>query len=209
ANKKWLETQNEAGYFLRNYQKNWSYYQKNPFLYIEDEQSEPKIHIVGTAKNVGQAKFVGELLSKRNHSEKTAWVLADENVLPIALQSIPENIEQLNITMGYPLKEVPLSHLFYAIFKLHLGTATNFYYKNVLAVLHHPYLSKIAPNSLFLNSIWRIMVFRFYLCFRRVKMEMNYLKYVWKLQVSCSKKQKVSNENLPIDLSRFSINYSF
>ncbi|MBS9766252.1 MAG: PD-(D/E)XK nuclease family protein [Flavobacteriaceae bacterium] len=147
ANKKWLETQNEAGYFLRNYKKNWNYYQKNPFLYIENELSEPKIHIVGTAKNIGQAKFVGELLSEREHSQKTAWVLADENVLPIALQSIPENVEQLNITMGYPLREVPLSHLFYAIFKLHLSNATNFYYKNVIEILRHPYLSKIAPNS--------------------------------------------------------------
>ncbi len=158
ANSKWLETQNEAGYFLRKYQKTWKYYEKNPFLYIENELSEPKFHIIGTAKNVGQVKYVGELLSKQKNTEKTAWILADENLLPIALQSIPKNIDQLNITMGYPLKEVPLSHLFHAIFKLHLSVqnkkSRQFYYKNVIDILHHPYLNKISPNSLKIaNSI--------------------------------------------------------
>ena len=44
-----------------------------------------------------------DLTAKNAHH--TAVVLADENLLMPVLTSLPENIGDINITMGYPLKQ--------------------------------------------------------------------------------------------------------
>ena len=51
-------------------------------------------------KNNTQIKYVGELLAGFNKFNETALVLADENLLPITLNSLPNNVENINITMG-------------------------------------------------------------------------------------------------------------
>lgn len=157
APKSLLATKNEAGNFLRKHKSTWKYYQKHPFLLTEEKKSTPQnIQTIGIAKNVGQAKYVGELLAKKSNFRDTAWVLADENMLPIALQSIPKNVESINITMGYPLKDVPLAYLFQGFFKMHLykqnEKSDTFYYKNVLELLQHPYLYKIEEKCLKIAS---------------------------------------------------------
>lgn len=60
-------------------------------------------------KNVGQVKQIGAILKdefKLNNGDlsNTAVVLGDENQLTPILNSIPANIEHINITMGLPLK---------------------------------------------------------------------------------------------------------
>jgi len=58
--------QNKTGYFIRKFKEKWSYYKSNPFEWIFDEFSQEKnIHIIGTAKSIGQAKTVGEILEKQ------------------------------------------------------------------------------------------------------------------------------------------------
>lgn len=154
APKSILAAENEAGFFLRKYKNTWNYYQKHPFLFVDGKEKEQQqnINIIGVAKNVGQIKYIGELLSKQSEFKKMAWVLADENILPIALQSIPKNVESINITMGYLLRDVPLSFLFKAFFKMHFyqqnEASKTFYYKSVLDLLQHPYMYKIDNKCL-------------------------------------------------------------
>ena len=54
---------------------------------------------------------MGELLSKISDQElkNTAVVLADENLLNPLLQSLPNNVKKINITMGVSLKSFPIS----------------------------------------------------------------------------------------------------
>ncbi|MGV8945448.1 MAG: PD-(D/E)XK nuclease family protein [Lutibacter sp.] len=151
ANESFFNDSNEAGVFLRKYKKEWTYYQENPFLWINNEKSIQKnIHLIGAPKNIAQIKYAGELLAKLENFDKTALVLADENLLPLTLNSLPNNVKNINITMGYPLKDIPLASLFDALFKLHLNQykfnkeeSNEFYYKDVLSVLNNPFLNKL------------------------------------------------------------------
>ncbi len=147
---------NEAGVFLRKYKSEWAYYQKNPFLWINNEElTNQNINLIGAPKNSTQIKYAGELISKLENFNKTALVLADENLLTLALNSLPNNVKNINITMGYSLKDIPIASLFDSLFKLHLNQQKFnkknehlFYYKDVLNVLNDPFLNKLYNETL-------------------------------------------------------------
>jgi ATP-dependent helicase/nuclease subunit B len=145
-----LENSNEAGVFLRKYKMEWPYYKNNEFLWVDDELTYDKnVQIIGAPKNNSQIKYVGELISKIQNFNKTALVLAEENLLSLTLNSLPHNVDSINITMGYPLKDIPIASLFEKLFKLHLNqqkfsnTAIKFYYKDVLNMLNDSFLNQI------------------------------------------------------------------
>ncbi len=159
-------TNHQAGKFIRKYKNEWRYYEKNKIKNIGDTFSNPKnIQVVGAAKNTTQIKYMGEVLKNSTSLADTALVLADETLLPIALNSLPKNIEAINITMGYPLKDVPTTSLLFAIFQLHISqeklqkkAENEFYHKDVIRFLKHPsvynlihdiedFTSKIAKNN--------------------------------------------------------------
>jgi len=140
ADKYYLENPiQEAGKFLRIHQK-----REKEFNWVFDNllQDSKEINIYGISGNVAQAKLIGDLLSKKAKSEairNTAIVLSDENLLMPVLESIPEGIDQLNITMGYPLSNSIFYHFFESIAALHYKKTKNtigggFYYKDVLGL---------------------------------------------------------------------------
>ncbi|HET8808894.1 MAG TPA: PD-(D/E)XK nuclease family protein [Flavobacteriaceae bacterium] len=146
------DAQHGASFFIRNNKATWSYYQenKNPFNWIKENYQFPKnIEITGVPKNVGQAKHVGSILSKLSEAEleKTAVVLADEGLAPVILNSLPNNISDLNLTLGLPLEKTPLASLFELLFKIHVSSPTVFYHKEVFEILNHPAIVSISKKS--------------------------------------------------------------
>ncbi|WP_237277303.1 PD-(D/E)XK nuclease family protein [Tenacibaculum ovolyticum] len=141
--KTFYEANHQAGSFLRKYKKHWKYYEKNSIQTIKEYFSEPKnIQVIGASKNITQIKYAGEILSKLPNQNNTALVLADETLLPITLNSLPKNVEAINITMGYPLKDIPTTSLVLAIFqlfnnqeKLKKQEVNHFYHKDVVRFL--------------------------------------------------------------------------
>lgn len=155
ANKDMMQAKNVSGKFLRNYQNNWAYYKTNPFLWIDSKNTEQEIEIIGAPKNISQLKYAGELLQGFKNFNNTALVLADENLLSLAVNSLPNTISGVNITMGYPLKEIPLANLFESIFKMHLNQqkfdkkqVNEFYFKDVLNLLNNSFLNKNNAKTL-------------------------------------------------------------
>ncbi len=132
-------TYHEASLFLRTYKEQWGYYKSNAFKWVHDNFSKEKdIKLIGVPKNVGQAKSVGKILAgiSKSDIEKTAVVLADENLLQPILNSLPNTIESINITMGLPLKEVPIASFFELLFTLHKNkNPKGIYFKSLLEVL--------------------------------------------------------------------------
>lgn len=61
----------------------------------------PEIHVVKVASSAGQAKRLPDILSK---GEDFAIVLPDENLLIPVLNSIPDDIKDINVTMGLPMR---------------------------------------------------------------------------------------------------------
>jgi hypothetical protein len=139
-----------ASHFIRKYLKEWSYFQKNPPQFIANHFTEDKnFQLVEVQKNIGQAKFVGELLGQLSESElqNTAIVLGDEDLLIPLLYSLPPGLQNVNITMGVSLKNFPAVHFFELLFSLHHKRSELFYYKQISALLSHPIGSRLFPNS--------------------------------------------------------------
>lgn len=144
----------EAGYFLRNLKKKW---ENSAFNWIGNDfkESSKTIRITGVPLHIGQAKYCGELLgeisSDTTKTEETAVVMMDEQLLIPLLNSLPENLNELNISMGLPLRKTPLFDLLDTIFRMHLNmerfsqtARTNsgkFYFRDVLKILQHPYIA--------------------------------------------------------------------
>lgn len=144
------DPKHSASYFIRKYIKEWKYFQNNPPIIHSDNFKQPKhIQLVEVQKNIGQAKYVGELLSELSDEEikKTAIVLGDENLLVPLLYSLPENVKNINVTMGVALKNFPAVVFFELLFSIHLRDTDNLYYKDILSILNHPLASKFLPNA--------------------------------------------------------------
>ncbi len=64
----------------------------------------PEINVISVPSSVGQAKRLPDILAGRTAApEECAVVLPDENLLKSVLNSIPEDIEDINVTMGLPM----------------------------------------------------------------------------------------------------------
>ncbi len=144
-------TTNSASHFLRKYNAKWDYFNQNEFSIISKEFSSSKaIDVISLPKNIGQVKKVGELLSVLNSDElkETAVVLGDESLLLPLLNSLPKNVTDINITMGLPLNQVPLSSFFDSIFQLYIKpSGSNFYFKKLLAFLNNNYTRLILGSD--------------------------------------------------------------
>jgi hypothetical protein len=149
----------DAGLFLRRIKNSWKHFETHPFNWITDVFSSDKnIEVIGTPKSIGQAKIAGKIIEKivfENKSlENTALVLSEENILLPILNALPAEVENLNITMGYPSKNNPAQILIYKLFQLHLNAQNRnkkqsvFYYKEVLEILNNPLIvSSIQANE--------------------------------------------------------------
>lgn len=136
----------EASLFVRNYVKKWDYFKENPLKDLPRNYEQPKnIQLTGIPKNIGQAKYIAQILKDLPAEEikQTAVVLNDEGLLPVLLNSLPENVEKINITMGLPLGDTPLASLFESLFKIQEREEDQLYFKWVLEVLKHPFVLQI------------------------------------------------------------------
>ncbi len=149
-----FNSNHQAGKFIRKYKNEWKYYEKNKLKTLGDTFFKPKeIQVIGAAKNTTQIKYIGEILQQKANVNNTALVLADETLLPVSLNSLPKNIKNINITMGYPLKDVPTTSLLFAIFQLFISqeklqkhTANEFYYKDVNRFFKHQLMYAFLDN---------------------------------------------------------------
>lgn len=132
-------TFNNSGFFINHYRSNWPYYKNKEINWINDNYSSKKnINVIGVSKNIGQVKYIGEIIKKNIGKQgKTAIVLGDESLLIPMLSSLPKGIEGVNITMGFPLFSSSVSSLFYKLFRLHTKAKTTYYYKDVMSILSH------------------------------------------------------------------------
>lgn len=137
----------DAGYFIRKHKKDWPYYKDEGLKGLSEHYNTKKnIHITGVPKNVSQAKYVGSLLKKQKQEnaeslKNTAVVLGDETLLNPILNAIPQDIDSVNITMGYPLQKTPLASLFTMFIDLYLHRDTQgWFHQNILSFLSHSYI---------------------------------------------------------------------
>ena len=136
----------EAGKFLRSH-KTWKEFtEKRPFHWIENDFAQPKkIKVYEVSGNITQTKVLPEIFKEINdhNLSKTAVVLLDENLLPASLDAM-NAVQYLNITMGFPLKNLAFSNAMKQLFYLQKQLEkkdSSYYYNDVLSVLEE------LPNS--------------------------------------------------------------
>ncbi|MGZ5210201.1 MAG: PD-(D/E)XK nuclease family protein, partial [Kaistella sp.] len=142
----------EAGKFLRSH-KTWKEFNDSrPFQWIENDFAQEKnIKVYEVSGNITQAKVLPEIFNeiKPEDLSKTAVVLLDENLLPATLDAI-SSMEHLNITMGFPLKNLAFSNAMKKLFYLQKQLDqkdSSYYYNDVLSVLEE------LPNNEFDREI--------------------------------------------------------
>ncbi|MCS3869675.1 hypothetical protein J3D55_002591 [Chryseobacterium ginsenosidimutans] len=130
----------EAGKFLRNH-KTWKEFDDHrAFQWIEDDFNQPKnIKVYEVSGNVAQTKILPEIfkgIENKTYSN-TAVVLLDENLLPASLD-VMYGVQNLNITMGFPLKNLSFSNAVKQLFYLQKQLEKNkssYYYRDVFPIL--------------------------------------------------------------------------
>lgn len=138
--------------FLQSYAKNWDVYKEavdtiqpstNTFT------SAKKIRTYATAKQVGQAKIVAQLLQEMSPEQikETAVVLGDEALLPVLLNHLPEKIQTVNITMGLPLSKTPFASFFDQLIVLHSKAKETWFVKDLFQLIEHVFITHIAPTE--------------------------------------------------------------
>ncbi|MCS5489795.1 PD-(D/E)XK nuclease family protein [Algoriphagus limi] len=145
----------EAGLFFRDYQRD-SIFGKTFPEEIPDRIRLKKdyIHVHSIPLKINQANLVGKLLEEiptEEALEETVIILPDEQMLFLVLHSLPSQIDKLNVTMGYPVRNAPVYAFLDAVLdlqryvKVRNGVAT-FYHKPVTDLLSFPYLLKEDPD---------------------------------------------------------------
>lgn len=122
-----------------------------------------KLRIIDTSSDVAQVKLVSHLLRempdiKGLEAHHTAVVLCDENLLVPLLSSVPETVDAVNVTMGYPLKFSPVYSLLKQILTMQKnsvlsGTEELFDHKDVLSLLKHNYFAGNAAGPQIIYDI--------------------------------------------------------
>ncbi len=147
---------NKASFFV---QYNIAHYPSKLQL-PPQEKVEQTIKVVGVPSAIGEAKQVYHLLKRYADAEpmtpdsalRTAVVLPDETLLIPVLDSIPQEIAPINVTMGYPLAGTPVASLMDYILRLHknmryVNTKPYYYHRDVLPILRHQYIAATCPEE--------------------------------------------------------------
>jgi ATP-dependent helicase/nuclease subunit B len=145
----------EAGAIINKYKSVFP----APFTWEGNKLSSQKkqINLYACAQSLSQVRLAGKLVKDIKDNQKTgntAIVLADENLLEPLLNSLPDDLININITMGLPLKNSMVCNLYRSIIDFLKSTQTiegsenvkiQYYYKDVELVLKNPILN--AKNS--------------------------------------------------------------
>lgn len=145
---------NEAGYYIRQYLEAFP----NELFNRDDEiynnfRTEKELRFISASTETIQGRFVGHWLQNEyfvRAGRKTAVVLCDENLLQTVLHSLPSEVENVNITTGFPLAQSPVFSFVNALINLqtigYTKSTERYRLQYVRAVLRHPYSLFLSDN---------------------------------------------------------------
>lgn len=119
-----------------------------------------RVRYISAPTENAQARFIPQWWQeevKRNNSLSTciekenAVVLCNESLLLPVLHSLPEEVENINVTMGFPMAQTPVFSFIHALVELQTNgyNAQQGYFRHdtVLSVLKHPYTHKLSIHA--------------------------------------------------------------
>ena len=157
---------NEAGHYISQYLGTYgnklAQHPRHEEIYDNMRRKKDIVFASAPTENI-QARYVYQWLMEKKHlaedgtmverykaGRKTAVVLADESLLPTVIHSLPKEVVNVNITLGYPLQQTPFFSLVQQLIALQtVGHANKDTYRlrYVCKVLRHPYAHLISENA--------------------------------------------------------------
>ena len=107
----------------------------------------PEINVIGVPSAVGQAKRLHEIL--KENWEDCAVVLPDEGLLTPVLNSIPEHIHDINVTMGVPMS----SSQFFAMMNIITSIQLHTVCRNGKWAFYHKQVWELFSNEVFRAAV--------------------------------------------------------
>ncbi len=149
------DVQNKSSFFMK------TNVQEFPQAYDWEDVGDhvPTINVVSVPSAVGQAKVVPELLREppkdgvqQGFRKDCAIVLPDEGLLMPLLNTIPPEIREINVTMGYNMASSALYSLMTDIASLQMhmrqrGDEWSFYFRPAWAIFSSGIFSKLADEA--------------------------------------------------------------
>lgn len=124
-----------------------------------DTAPEQHFEVIAVPSAVGQTRKASQILADlqagglMEDPVETALVLPDESLLFPMLGAVPGSVDKINVTMGYPLSASDVSGFFSIVERLQQnarvkGGSAQFYHKDVVDILEHPYFEKVSGADL-------------------------------------------------------------
>ena len=135
---------NKSSFFMSRNVKDYP----QAFGLDEDGVGTPRFNVVSVPSSYGQVKHVEGILSKvwlEASESDCAIVMPDEGLLMPLLNSIPEEVTDINVTMGYPMSYSGLWSLMSDIMKMQLHVNR----KDGGCRFYHKYVWNVFANALF------------------------------------------------------------
>ncbi len=114
------------------------------------------ISLISASTENAQARFLPQWIThikteNKSQEREDAVVLCNESLLLPVLHSIPQEVHNVNVTMGFPLAQTPVYGFINALLELQtigFNPKTGRYgYESVLAVLRHPYTRRLSQQA--------------------------------------------------------------
>lgn len=151
----YMDGNNEAGHYIRQY---LPYYPNELADYPQQEiynnmtKNKDITYISAPTENI-QARYVNSWLKENGRykmGRNVAIVLSDESLLQSVIHSLPQEVESINITIGYPLQQTPFYSLIQQLIQLqgigHSKQGDTYRLHYVLIALRHPYTRYISEK---------------------------------------------------------------
>ena len=137
----------EAGHYIAQYLRHFPNELDSTADDIYKNFQKPKdITYISAPTEHIQARYVSSWLNQQRIAKgrHTAIVLCDEHLLPTVIHSLPDEVEKVNITTGYPLSQTPVASFIQCYYDMMLGGKTP---RLLRAFRRHPYYRYLTDDS--------------------------------------------------------------
>ncbi|MBE6292669.1 MAG: PD-(D/E)XK nuclease family protein [Bacteroidales bacterium] len=142
----------EAGLFIRENIAEFGSALSDTSLF-DNLRNLPEITYISASTDNAQARYLHTWVSEHitQHEQDTAIVLCNEDIIQPVLHSLPAEINNVNITMGFRLTQTAIYNLVVIYLKLHTqgydSKQACYMLDHVCAILTHPYIIQLYPES--------------------------------------------------------------
>ena len=122
-----------------------------PESYFDIFRKPKKIRYISASTENAQARFLFSQTAQMGSEKENAIVLCNEAQLLPVLHSIPQDVQNVNITMGFPLAQTPVYSFINAAMELQTNgyrpDTGRFTYEAVSKILKHPYTRQLSDHA--------------------------------------------------------------